>query len=103
MTVNELKNHLAPYINIPFDFIILNRYISENKLEELDLPSRSLEDLNNNEIIHISIGESLHNSQYRGTIFLFEHSEQTKVSYYNNVVNKKCLNILFFIFVYRLF
>lgn len=102
MTVNELKNHLMSHINIQSDFMILNRYISENKFEELDFPSRSLKDLNNHEIIHISIGVALHDGQYRGTIFLLEYSKQTHVSYHNNTDYIKNISIFNFkFFAYR--
>lgn len=79
MTVKELKNHLAPYISIPSEFIILNRYKSNTILEELALPSSSLEDLNNSDIIQISMGQALHDGEYRGTIFWLEPLDQTQV------------------------
>lgn len=79
MTVKELKNHLVPYINIPAEFIILNRYKSENKSEELALPSSSLEDLNYSDTIQISVGVALRDGQYRGVIFWPEPLDQTQV------------------------
>lgn len=79
MSVNDLKNYLVPHINIQSDFIILHHCTSENKYEELDFPSRSLEDLNHCETIYISVGVALHDGEYRGTIFLLEYSEQTQV------------------------
>lgn len=79
MTVKELKNRLVPHINIPSEFIILNRYKSNIHLEELALPSSSLEDLNHFDTIHISVGQSLHDGEYRGAIFWPEPLEQTQV------------------------
>lgn len=80
MTVKELKNNLVPYINIPSDFIILNRYKSESKLEELALPSSSLEDLNYSDTIQITMGQALHDGEYRGAIFWPEPIDQTQVT-----------------------
>lgn len=85
MTVKELKSHLAPYINIPPDFIVLNRYKLDTKLEELALPSSSLEDLNNSDIIQISMGQALHDGEYRGIIFWPEPQDETRV---NNCLSK---------------
>lgn len=82
MTVNELKSHLVPYIHIPLDFIILNRYNSDTNmiLEELALPSSSLEDLNFSDTIQISIGQALHDGEYRGVIFWPEPLNETQVN-----------------------
>jgi len=79
MTVKELKNHLVPHIKIPSQFIILNRYKSNIHVEELALPSSSLEDLNHLDTIHISVGQALHDGEYRGAIFWPEPLEQTQV------------------------
>lgn len=99
MTVKELKNQLVPYINIPSDFIILNRYKSNVKLEELALPSSSLEDLNYMDSIHITMGQALRDGEYRGVIFWPEPQDQTQVIVYLKV----CLNIILsFFFIYRL-
>lgn len=92
MTVNELKNHLVPLTNIQSDFMILHRYISNNESEELDHPSKSLKDFNNNEKIHISISS---HGQYCITIFLLEHLEQTQVSYLNNADKIKSKSIFY--------
>lgn len=103
MTVKELKNHLVPYINIPSNIIILNRVKSDNKLEELALPSSSLEDLINSDTIQISIGVALHDGQYRGVIFWPEPQDQTQVSHRTKMsydqITKKCFCIFS---VYRL-
>lgn len=88
MTVKELKNHLVPYINIPAEFIILNRSKSENKLEELALPSSSLEDLNYSDTIQISVGVALRDGQYRGVIFWPEPLDQTQVCYLSKISYK---------------
>lgn len=81
MTVKELKDHLVPYINIPSDFIILNRYKPmEMKSEELALPSSSLEDLNYSEIIQITMGQALRDGEYRGAIYWPEPLDQTQVN-----------------------
>lgn len=82
MTVKELKNHLGPHINIPPDFIILNRYKLDTKLEELALPSSSLEDLNYSDTIQITMGQALHDGEYRGVIFWPEPQDETRVSKY---------------------
>lgn len=79
MTVKELKNQLVPYINIPTEFIILNCYKSDTKLEELALPSSSLEDLNYSDTIQITMGQALRDGEYRGVIFWPEPLDQTQV------------------------
>lgn len=79
MTVKELKNQLVPYINIPSDFIILNHYKSNIKLEELALPSSNLEDLNYLDTIQITMGQALQDGEYRGVIFWPEPQDQTQV------------------------
>lgn len=81
MTVKELKNNLVPHIKIPADFIILNRYKPDTKLEELALPSSSLEDLNYSDTIHITMGHALRDGEYRGVIFWPEPQDQTEVYY----------------------
>lgn len=86
MTVKELKNQLVPYTEIPAHFIILNRYKSDMKLEELALPSSSLEDLNYSDIIQIVIGQALNDGEYRGAIFWPEPLDQTQV---NNCLSKE--------------
>uniref|UniRef100_A0A2S2P0F7 Ubiquitin carboxyl-terminal hydrolase 47 n=1 Tax=Schizaphis graminum TaxID=13262 RepID=A0A2S2P0F7_SCHGA len=79
MTVKELKTQLVPYINIPSDFIILNRCKSETELEELALPSSSLEDLAYSDTIKITMGQALHDGEYRGIIYWIEPQEQTQI------------------------
>ncbi|VVC39387.1 Hypothetical protein CINCED_3A016381 [Cinara cedri] len=79
MTVKELKNKLVPHIKIPSDFIILKRYKSDSKLEELALPSSSLEDLNYSETIHITMGHALRDGEYRGFVFWSEPQDQTEI------------------------
>jgi len=83
MTVKELKTHLVPYINIPSDYIILNRCKSDTELEELALPSSSLEDLAYSDTIKISMGQALHDGEYRGIIYWIEPQEQTQVYNYS--------------------
>lgn len=80
MTVKELKNHLVPYINIPLDFIVLYCYKSNNKLEELALPSSSLEDLNYSDTIQITMGQALQDGEYRGAIYWPEPQNETLVT-----------------------
>lgn len=77
MTVKELKTQLIPYINIPSDFIILNRCKSDTELEELALPSSSLEDLAYSDTIKITMGQALRDGEYRGIIYWIEPQEQT--------------------------
>lgn len=79
MTVKELKNQLEPHIKIQSEFMILKRYKSNMQLEELALPSSSLEELNNLDTIHISVGQALNDGEYRGAIFWSEHLDQTQV------------------------
>jgi len=79
MTVKELKNRLVPYVNIPSDFIILNRFKLDIKMEELALPSSSLEELNYSEIIQVTMGQALCDGEYRGAIFWPEPLSQTQV------------------------
>lgn len=79
MTVKELKTHLVPYINIPSDYIILNRCKSDTELEELALPSSSLEDLAYSDTIKIAMGQALHDGEYRGIIYWIEPQEQTQI------------------------
>jgi len=83
MTVKELKTQLVPYIHIPSDFIILNRCKSDTELEELALPSSSLEDLTYLDTIKITMGQSLRDGEYRGTIYWIEPQDQTKVYNYS--------------------
>lgn len=82
MTVLELKLYLVPYTRIPSDFMILNRYKSDKNLilEELALPSSSLEDLNYSDTILISMGQALHDGEYRGVIFWSEPTNETEVN-----------------------
>jgi len=77
MTVKELKTKLIPFINIPSDFIILNRCKSDTELEELALPSSSLEDLAYSDTIKITMGQALRDGEYRGIIYWIEPQEQT--------------------------
>jgi len=79
MTVRELKNKLVPYVNIQAEFIILNRCKSNNILEELALPSSTLEDVNYSDTIQISIGQALNDGEYRGVIFWPEPLDETQV------------------------
>lgn len=79
MTVKELKNQLVPYLNIPSDFIILNRFKLDMRLEELALPSSSLEHLSYSETIHITMGQALRDGEYRGVIFWPEPLDQTQI------------------------
>jgi len=79
MTVKELKNQLVPYLNIPSDFIILNRFKLDMRLEELALPSSSLEHLSYSETIHVTMGQALRDGEYRGVIFWPEPLDQTQV------------------------
>lgn len=87
MTVKKLKDHLVPIINIPSEFIILNRFKSNTKLEELALPSSSLEDLSYSDTIQISMGQALKDGEYRGVIFWPEPQDQAQVSNLFNMAN----------------
>ncbi|XP_050541895.1 ubiquitin carboxyl-terminal hydrolase 47-like isoform X2 [Daktulosphaira vitifoliae] len=79
MTVKELKDNLVPLIKIQSEYFILNRFNSDSSLEELALPSSSLEDLNNSDIIQITVGQALRDGEYRGSVFLPETVEETRV------------------------
>lgn len=78
MNVKELKNSLASHINVPIDFITLHIYKSDNTLE-LALPERTLKDLNDFDTIKISY--ELCDDQFFGTLYFFQFSKQSDVSY----------------------
>ncbi|XP_050432536.1 ubiquitin carboxyl-terminal hydrolase 47 [Adelges cooleyi] len=79
MTVRELKDNLLSLVKIETNFFILRRYKSDTSFEELALPSSSLEELNNSDIVYITIGQALQDGEYRGAIFWPEPVEQTRV------------------------